>query len=216
MNPLPIRSFWLSSILFIWMGCASNSYKNLSLKESAIIDSTLLPSLFKNCNPAPLYKANVNLYGKKFGGLLLIKNMPDSSYRFVFTTETGIKLFDFELKNDSFKVHFCIEKFNKAGVLQTLASDLKLVLTENRIGQNAQILSATDNKWTIYKFSSGQVQEYYYKDISSGRISKIEQSSGKKKKVVIALSNYKTRIPAQVNIDHKNIRLKIDLTLMDR
>ncbi len=216
MNPLPIRSFWLSSILFIWMGCASNSYKNLQVIENKTIDSTLLPSPFKNCNPAPLYKANVNLYGKKFGGLLLLKNMPDSSYRFVFTTETGIKLFDFELKNDSFKVHFCIEKFNKAAVLQTLSSDLKLVLTENRMGQNAQILSAPDNKLTIYKFSGGQVQEYYYKDISSGGISKIEQSSGKKKKVVIALSNYKLGIPALVNIDHKNIRLTIDLTLMDR
>ena len=94
MKPSLIVLFLISFCL----ACSPGKYSKLNRIQSKTIDSNDLPSLFKNVNPAPLYKTEVNLYGNKFGGLLLIKAMQDSSYRIVFTTETGIKLFDFEPK----------------------------------------------------------------------------------------------------------------------
>ncbi len=211
-----MRSLWLSSLLLICLGCASNSYKNLSQIETKTIDSTLFPSFFKNLTPAALYKTDVTLYGKSIGGLLLLKYMPDSSYRIVFTNETGIKLFDFELKEDKFTVHFCIEKFNKDAVLQTIANDLKLVLLENRYTKQAAVLTDKENAYLIYKFNSKALEEYYYFNKKNGKIDRIEQSVGKKKRVIITILTYLNAAPKLVYIKHKNIRLTIDLNLIER
>lgn len=97
---LSLGSIRIASIIVCLLisGCASNRFSELKDGKAVTITSDLLLPLFKNSSPSPLYKAEITLYRKKFGGLLLVKNMPDSSYRIVFTTETGIKLLDFELK----------------------------------------------------------------------------------------------------------------------
>lgn len=50
----------------------------------------------------------------------------------------------------------------------------------------------------------------------SNQPKKIEQGIGKKKKVVLDLQNYMQEIPSGISIQHKNIRLKIILTLVQR
>ena len=210
-----LLSVTLVLLVMCW-GCATYNYKNLKQIESKTIDSSDLAPLFKNTSPAPLYKAEVSLYGKIFGGLLLIKYMPDSSYRIVFTTETAIKLFDFELKDEKFNVIYCIEKFNRDAVLNTIAGDIKLLLLENRIAQNASLLSDSETNQLIYKFNANENEVYYYKNTADKLLAKVEQAKGHKKKVVINLWEYKNTVPAHIKITHHNIRLKINLTLIER
>ena len=203
-------------LLFIFSTCTETKYSRFTLTDSKRIDSTDLPSLFKSAEKAPLYKAAVNLYGKKFGGLLLIKNMADSSYRIVFTTETGIKLFDFEIKGEKFTVHYCIEKFNRDAVLNTIASDIKLLLLENRKNQTAQLLSRSEEPSKIYRFTSEKTQDYYFTNSENKQLKELRQVMGKKTKVVIALQYGAGIVPNNIHIAHKNIRLKIDLNLLER
>ena len=209
-------SFILLLLSVLVVSCATNSYKNLHATETKTIDSTLLRVLFKNTNPAPLYKTDVTLYGKKFGGLLLVKYMPDSSYRIVFTNETGVKFFDMEWKHEKFTVHYCMDKFNRDAVLTTIASDIKLVITEYKQAKTAAVLADATTEFKIYKFNSDNVQEYYFCNASNNELSKIEQAEGKKKKVIVNLSTYKNLIPSLITIEHKNIRLKIELHLLER
>lgn len=203
-------------LLFFCFGCATSNYTQLHPIQTKAIDSTDLPPLFINSKPAPLYKAEVSLYGKKLGGLLLVKYMPDSSYRIVFTNETGITFFDFELKEDTFKVHSCIEKFNNDAVLTTIANDIQLLLFEKRWTQMAQILMDAENTSRVYKFKEKEKEVYYFKSETTKKISKVEQAVGKKKKVIIDLWDYKNSFPASLKITHQTIRLKIELKLLER
>jgi hypothetical protein len=202
--------------ILLFIGCANSNYSKLNRIQSKTIDSSDLSSLFKNVNPAPLYKTEVNLYGNKFGGLLLIKAMQDSSYRIVFTTETGIKLFDFELKAEKFTVHFCIDKFNKEAVLATIAADIRLLVIENRLNQHAELYTSSENDYLIYKFNNAKLSDYYFKSEATKKLLRVEQNEGKKQKVVIDLQDYITTVPSTIKIRHKNIRLKIDLKLLER
>src|SRR5258708_13414216 len=79
--------------------------------------------------PTSWYHASVEVVGNHISGLLLIKNMPDSAIRVVFTNEAGITFFDFGFSRDrTFTVHSIIKKLNKKPVVQTLRKDFELIL----------------------------------------------------------------------------------------
>src|SRR6187402_1932792 len=66
---------------------------------------------FKPAFSVALYKTEVDVVGNHLSGLLLIKKMPDSSTRMVFSNEMGLKFFDFEFTTDgNFKVYFIMKK----------------------------------------------------------------------------------------------------------
>lgn len=213
---LSLGSIRIASILVCLLisGCASNRFSELKDGKAVTITSDLLLPLFKNSSPSPLYKAEITLYRKKFGGLLLVKNMPDSSYRIVFTTETGIKLLDFELKKSGFKLIYCIDKLNRPSVVSTIATDIQLLLTEYKQEQNAKVFDQSGNK--LIQLNRADTLIHYHMEGFSNQPKKIEQGIGKKKKVVLDLQNYMQEIPSGISIQHKNIRLKIILTLVQR
>ncbi len=213
---LSLGSIRIASIIVCLLisGCASNRFSELKDGKAVTITSDLLLPLFKNSSPSPLYKAEITLYRKKFGGLLLVKNMPDSSYRIVFTTETGIKLLDFELKKSGFKLLYCIDKLNRPSVVSTIATDIQLLLTEFKQEQNARVFDQNGNK--LIQLNRADTLIQYHMEGFSNQPKKIEQGIGKKKKVVLDLQNYMQEIPSGISIQHKNIRLKIILTLVQR
>lgn len=213
---LSLVNIRIASILvcLLIIGCASNRFSELKDGKAVTITSDLLLPLFKNSSPSPLYKAEITLYRKKFGGLLLVKNMPDSSYRIVFTTETGIKLLDFELNKSGFKLLYCIEKLNRPSVVSTIATDIQLLLTEFKQEQNAKVFEQHGHK--LIQLNRADTLILYHMDGFSNQPKKIEQGIGKKKKVVLDLQNYMQEIPSGISIQHINIRLKIILTLVQR
>ncbi|HQY12763.1 MAG TPA: hypothetical protein PK133_11145, partial [Ferruginibacter sp.] len=76
-----------------------------------------------------LYSTTVDVSGNHLSGLLLVKKMPDSSTRMVFSSEMGLSFFDFEFSADgNFKVYSIIKKMNRKAVIKTLRHDFELVL----------------------------------------------------------------------------------------
>ena len=119
-----MRSLLLSSCLFCMLGCAS-VYKHLQ-KTTGHADDLLK---FKPAFKSALYSTSVDVTGNHLSGLLLIKKMPDSSTRLVFSNEMGFSFFDFEFsKEGEFKVHSIIKKMNKKAVIKTLRKDFELIL----------------------------------------------------------------------------------------
>ncbi|MBK9799804.1 MAG: hypothetical protein IPP56_08780 [Bacteroidetes bacterium] len=213
---LLVRSIKVTSLLLCLLisACVSNRFSEIEGGDTVTIGSDLLLPLFKNSSPSPLYKAEISLYRKKFGGLLLVKNMPDSSYRVVFTTETGIKLLDFELKKSGYKLLYCIDKLNRPSVVSTIAADIQLLLTEFKQAQSALLVDQNGNR--LIQLNQADTITQYLLEPQSNLPKKIEQGIGKKKKVVLDLHNYVNEIPSGISIQHKNIRLKIILTLVER
>jgi len=87
---------------------------------------------FKPIFTKALYKTNVEVTGKHLSGLLLLKLMPDSSTRIVFSNEMGFKYFDFEFSAAGiFKVYYILPQMDKKPVLTTLRKDFEIVLMQH-------------------------------------------------------------------------------------
>ncbi|MCX6296560.1 MAG: hypothetical protein NTX97_10930 [Bacteroidetes bacterium] len=78
-----------------------------------------------------LFKTNITVYGKDFSGLLVTKQMSPKDYRVIFTTELGMKLFDFEFKDTAFTLHYCVPQFNKPKLLKVIQKDIETLLMNN-------------------------------------------------------------------------------------
>src|SRR4249919_2870319 len=118
-----MRCLLFNSCLVIMLSCSS-AYKHL---QPATGDAGNLQK-FKPVFAVALYRANVDVTGEHLGGLLMIKRMPDSTMRMVFSNEIGFKFFDFEFSpGGGFKVHSIIKQMNKKAVIKTLRKDFELI-----------------------------------------------------------------------------------------
>src|SRR6187200_1732055 len=110
----PIRYLLFCSLLLFFIGC-SPAYMHMQTTTGDISDL----AKFKPAFNVALYKTEVDVVGNHLSGLLLIKKMPDSSTRMVFSNEMGLKFFDFEFTTDgNFKVYFIMKKMNKKPVIK--------------------------------------------------------------------------------------------------
>jgi hypothetical protein len=159
-----------------------------------------------------LYKTEVAVVGKHISGLLLIKTMPDSSVRLVFTSETGFKFFDFEFFADSgFKVNYILKQMDKEALIKTLRNDFELILWRNTGIQNPQVLSDGLNHYHVFPREKGV--NYYITDTTCTKLVRIEKASKRKPVVEIILQEYHNNIPDSIWIAHKNKTFNFTIAL---
>lgn len=75
-----------------------------------------------------LFTGAVDIKKHHLTGFLLIKKMEDDSYRIVFTNQVGMTFFDFEVKQNSFRVVYCFESLNRKALLRIFEKDFRLLL----------------------------------------------------------------------------------------
>jgi hypothetical protein len=126
-----------------------------------------------------IYKTYIDAAGKHLSGLLLMKYMPDSSVRIVFTNEMGFGFFDFGFgPGDQFSVHQIIPQMNKNGLINMLRKDFDLLLFKNMPGNTAY--ARTDSNLIYYAFPQAEGINYYITDIHCKHLVKMQIASDKK------------------------------------
>ena len=169
---------------------------------------------FKPAFTVALYDTKVDVVGNHLSGLLLIKRMPDSTLRMVFSNEMGFKFFDFEFApNGNFKVYSIIKQMNKKAVLKTLRKDFELVLMEHL---NAAQSIRVSNEQLYYVFPQTKGFNYYITDTSSSKLLRMERASNKKTVVTATMDNYINGIPDSIGISHKTFNFTISLKRIER
>lgn len=214
MSQLRIQSLLFINLLFLFSSCSIRNYGLSDVKNNSGVISSIPRSIFPSQTQSLLYKAQVDLYGRYFGGLLLVKWMPDSTYRLIMTTETGISLFDLELHTDTMIVHSCMEKLNKTPVLKTIENDFKLVLLMHTINQVPQLLEDAEKRHLVYKYTKGKKHIYYFIENKTGYLNRIEEASPWYKKISISLNSFERDIPVNMEFKHYNAKLQIKLRLL--
>lgn len=203
-----INCRWPAAIFFVvcfLMGCSS-AYKSLQPlpgKEYCV-------DKFKPQFTRVLYNTQVNVLNHHLGGLLLIKLMPDSSTRFLFTMETGFKFFDFEFsRSGAFKVYYITDKMNRKAVIKTLQKDFELVLMSHIKESDYQLFT---NDGEFYnRFLNNGSYDYYITDSSCSELKRIEMANKRKTKTTITMREYKQGIPDTIGITHQNFNFNIGL-----
>jgi hypothetical protein len=192
------------------MGC-SPAYKQMQATTGNI--SGL--NKFKPVFTVALYNTQVEVTSHHLSGLLLIKKMPDSTTRMVFSNEIGFKFFDFEFApGNKFKVYSVIKQMNKKAVLKTLRKDFELILMEQLDSAAVSIHMA--NGLLYYVFPRSKGYDYYITDIAGDKLIRMERAS-KRKTVVEAIMQGNTNgIPDTIGISHKTFHFTIGLKRLER
>jgi hypothetical protein len=128
-----------------------------------VIDDTTVKPLVDKANSS-LYKATINVYNKRYSGLIVLKQTDATTSHLTFITEIGMKMFDFEIKKDTFRLVYVFEPLNKPKILNLLENDMKLVLFYHLLNKKAEtykrgkdvILKTRDSNYYYYKLNTGK------------------------------------------------------------
>lgn len=205
MLPYPMRCLLLSSCLFSMLSC-SPVYKNWP----AVSGNAQGLQKFRPVIKVALYRTKVDVVGNHLSGLLMIKKMPDSSTRIVFSNEMGFKFFDFEFaSNGDFKVYSIIKQMDKKPVITTLRKDFELVLMERL--DSADVSIRKNNELLYYVFPQQKGFYYYITDSSSNHLIRMERASKRKTVVEATTQNYSSGIPDSIYVSHTKFNFTISL-----
>ena len=170
---------------------------------------------FKPVFTVALYNTKVDVAGNHLSGLLLIKRMPDSTLRMVFSNEMGFKFFDFEFGADGkFKVYSVIKQMNRKAVLKTLQNDLELILMERLDSSTAFARKNNGLLYHIYPQKKGY--HYYITDSSGTDLVRLERASSRKVIAETVMLSYVNGIPDSISISHKTFEFNIGLKRIEQ
>jgi len=194
-----IRFLIFLSLISLNLSC--NQYRHMQKVQSD--ESCLLK--FKPDLHHVIYKTSVDVIGKHISGLLVIKRMPDSSTRIVFTNEMGFSFFDFDFLPDSgFKVYQIIPQMNKEALVRTLRKDFELLLYRNL--SNSKYYSLKDSGMIYHAFPQMEGVNYYVTDSSCRQLVKMQRASTKKPVMEAYMYGGSSGLaPDSISIRHFNI-----------
>lgn len=205
-----MRYLLFVSCLVYLLACRS-PYKNLQRSAGDVECLEKFRPLFSTA----LYNTKVNVIGRHLSGLLLLKQMPDSSIRIVFSSEMGIKFFDFEFsRKGDFKVYYILKQMNKKAVLKTLRKDFEMILMLNMAKESAYVNTDAQNKY--YAFPQGKEINYYITDGGCNELVRIEKVSKRKIKVQAIMQRFINGVPDTIGITHRNFNFNIGLKRLER
>jgi hypothetical protein len=196
-----IRYLLISAFFTLFISC-----KSYQVQDAVSVDNSLQfvqNQYFSDVSLDYVYKTHIEIYGNKMGGIFIAKRVNDSIHRMVLTTDFGNKLLDFEISENSFKVNFIIDNLDKKIIINTLRDDFRTLLQVNSkvfktYKRNNEVIFQTENN------------AYYYFDEVSRNLTKIIKTNKRKEKVVFTFDSKKTTFAENINIQHYNIKLKID------
>jgi hypothetical protein len=171
-------------------------------------------SVLNNDFKKVVYRTTIDVYKNHFSGIMIIKKVePDNSYRVVFLSELGMKIFDFEFNNklpERFKIHQILEPINKKMLISTLRRDFQLFL--KIYPQTAKTKTYTSKKFLLEKVKYKGLNNYYTLNKDSNFVNLITQKGLLFKKLTITTSGFSKSSPDNVIFEHKGINLTINLS----
>ena len=210
MQAFPMRCLILSSCLFFLCSCGS-MYKQLQVTTGNAANL----EKFRPAFGVALYTTTVDVVGNHLSGLLLVKKMPDSTTRMVFSSEMGLKFFDFEFSMDGgFKVYSIFKKMNKRSVITTLRKDFELLLMEDLADNNVSIRK--DSTFLYYIFPQAKGYNTYVTNNIGNELVWMERASKSKQVMKMTIKNYTNGIPDSIGITHSNFDFTIGLKRLER
>ncbi|QCX39587.1 hypothetical protein FF125_14470 [Aureibaculum algae] len=196
-------------VILLFTSCTVASTKDFVLVENSV--EKYKNPYFADHSKDYVYKANFEVYGRTFGGLLIIKKLATEHHRVVFATEFGSKMMDMELKNDVFTINFIADDLNKKILINTLKKDFKILLQEEiRVDKTYRTTAAT-----IFQLVDNKRFNYYYISKKNQQLVRILYASKSKEKIIFTFESKKGKIAENILIDHKNMKLKIKLKRID-
>ena len=196
----------LISLSLFFFGCGTYQPKNAELITTTI--SEFANPYFADISQDYVYKANIEVYGRNLGGIVIIKKVNEDTHRVVFTTDFGNKLIDFEVSADSFKLNFSVEGMDNKRFLSVLENDFRLLLQPNYsigktfVNQEEVIYGSNQKKGMLYLFEN-KSNDFLYQMIFAKK---------SKEKITFEFQNQEDILATHIEIVHRNMPFRMQLT----
>ncbi len=200
-------------LIIVFLSSCANPHKNLPSTELRVSEIKNIPYALPYTDKAIIYKTDISFYKNDISGLLIIKRTDENVYRIALTTQFGLKIFDFELNHGELKVKYCVEYLNKKVILNTFETDFNLLLLQNKFDSIQRIQNQKQNQ-TIWQLKSGKLNYNYIEDVNSQNVVRISFKKRNSEKISVGLYAYRGDIPGEIKLEHHNIKLKMDLKLI--
>jgi hypothetical protein len=198
--------------LSLWLGACTSAYKGLT---PVAADAACAARLAPNGLGTSWYTTAVDVYGKHISGLLLMKQMPDSSTRVVFTNEAGVTFFDFSFAADgSFQARQVISKLNKKPVIETFRKDFALIL--GLPFRNGVWQAWREGDAVYYGVAQKKETAYFITGPDCASLRRLELGSRRKRKVTIERIGNDALLPDSILIQHHTFPMTISLRKLER
>jgi len=207
----PMKYLHYSIGLLLLVSCASG-YKS---RKPVPLDQACIEKIQPPGITTSWYTTYVDVVGRHISGLLLIKQMPDSSKRIVFTNEAGVTFLDFRFAaNGTFEVKQVIKQLNKKPVILTFRKDFELMLG---IPFRKGISQAWLQDGEVY-YGASQKKEtaYFITTPDCASLRRMELGSRRKKKVTVSLWGNDLSAPDSIQVKHYTFNMVIGLKKIER
>jgi len=197
-----------SFICILLLSSCASEYKHLQKSSPDVSCSQRVVPRYSGTS---WYDASIDVTGRHMSGLLLMKSMPDSSKRVVFTNEAGITFFDFSFSKDGvFKTITIIKQLNKKPVIRTLSKDFALVLGLPFYGGTFERYTGDENVYYGVRQKKGTAYFITNKDCAS--LQGLEWGTRRKRIVSVRLPGSGYPVPDRIELDHHTFSMLINLT----
>jgi len=206
-----MRSLFVFGCMLLLLNACNNAYKGLQVTTAPAANCVerLKPD-YTNI----LFRAEVEVQQQSLGGLLLVKTMPDSTRRVVFTSPTGVSFFDFAFGGEKgFEVVSIMAKLNRKRVIESLRNDFALFLFENN---DKLPLKRKRGDEFYYGYPQGEKTNWYITDSACQVLKRAELGAPKRPLAEIHWWLDTQRVPDSAIIQHHNFRFNIRLTKIAR
>jgi len=160
-----------------------------------------------------LYKAVLDISKHHLSGFMYLKRTSDSSYRIIFSSEVGMKYFDFEFRGKEFIIQYCFPSLEKKSLLKLLENDFRVLLFPFQELKRITLVAGTSDS-TDFKIKAGHGKWIYRILNDTRRIIRMD-SKGKlfgKTKVNVEYSDHS---PSSIIIINPTIRLSLKMKLIN-
>lgn len=205
MQKLTIRFLLINFSAVLLFSCKAYEIKGVSKEVSK--ETVFKNPYFSDRETDYVYKAHIEVYGNKIGGIFIAKQINDTLHRVVFTTDFGNKLLDFELSEHDFKVNYILEDLDRKIIVNTLKEDFRLLLKNNHLVE--EIIE--NDAFLIYKSEDNKRFNYFYVRKKDNNFVKLVNASKTKEKVTLEFNSKNSTFAENIKIVHRNIKLKIEL-----
>ncbi|WP_299219028.1 hypothetical protein [uncultured Aquimarina sp.] len=207
-----MRYLLISILIVSVFGCKVATVDNFMESEVETNDMVKNP-YFSNLDIDYVYKADIEVYGNEFSGILILKKITPYKHRIVFTSQFGSTFFDIEFEKDEYKINSIVDQLNRRIILNTLIRDFSLLIKEKGTVEEKYY----DTTYNVLKNERDKRSNYYFYNQSNLRLHKIIHATKRKEKFMILFKDVsKDLIAKNIRIDHKNIKLNIELNFLKK
>ncbi len=173
---------------------------------------TEVENLYFSSGEDYIYKCQMEVYGNDISGIVIIKKLSNDAHRVVMTTDFGNKMIDFEISQSDFKLNYVLPDLDKKMVINFLKNDFRILLKhrypvlETFENTDSRIFTSKDDKNLTYLFF----------DKNSDLLKNMVIAENNKEKINISFDAKKHIFADNIDIQHKDIKIKIKLTQISK